>query len=55
MAEGVETQGQLDVMRALHCDEIQGYYFSRPVPAEEFETMLRHHRQMAPPAGVRPS
>ena len=55
VAEGVETQGQLDVMRALHCDEIQGYYFSRPVPADEFETMLRHHRQMAPPAGVRPS
>ncbi|HEY0490931.1 MAG TPA: EAL domain-containing protein [Telluria sp.] len=42
VAEGVETRGQLDVMRSLHCDEIQGYYFSPPVPADDFEELLRN-------------
>ncbi|HBQ17956.1 MAG TPA: hypothetical protein DEF51_44830 [Myxococcales bacterium] len=33
LAEGVETEAQLDALAALGCDEVQGYYFSRPVPA----------------------
>ena len=33
IAEGVETLGQLDFLRAEGCDEIQGYYFSRPLDA----------------------
>ena len=37
IAEGVEEQSQLDTLRELGCDIIQGYYFSKPVPAEEFE------------------
>ncbi len=37
IAEGVEEQSQLDTLRRLGCDIIQGYYFSKPVPAEEFE------------------
>jgi diguanylate cyclase (GGDEF)-like protein/PAS domain S-box-containing protein len=37
IAEGVETQEQLDILRKLRCDEYQGYLFSRPVPAEEIE------------------
>ena len=52
VAEGVETRAQLDVMRALHCDEIQGYFFSRPVPAGDFEDMLRDGRLLAPPPGA---
>jgi diguanylate cyclase (GGDEF)-like protein/PAS domain S-box-containing protein len=36
IAEGVETKGQLDFLRANGCDEIQGYYLSRPLPADEF-------------------
>ena len=40
VAEGVETEAQLMFLRARHCDQIQGYYFSRPVPANEFESML---------------
>jgi len=41
VAEGVETKEQLQFLQAQECDEGQGYYFSRPVPAEEFATLLR--------------
>ncbi len=37
IAEGVETKEQLDCLRELGCDEIQGYYFSKPIPADEIE------------------
>ena len=41
VAEGVETQGQLDILRKGACDLVQGYYFSRPLPPEEFEELIR--------------
>ena len=40
VAEGVETVGQLDILRKAGCDLVQGYYFSRPLPAEEFEKLI---------------
>ena len=40
IAEGVENDAQLAYLRRHGCDEMQGYYFSRPVPQEEFEQML---------------
>jgi diguanylate cyclase (GGDEF)-like protein/PAS domain S-box-containing protein len=40
VAEGVETEGQYRVLRDLECDEYQGYFFSRPLPAAEFEAQF---------------
>ena len=41
LAEGVETTAQLDFLRERGCDSYQGYLCSRPVPAQEFERLLR--------------
>ncbi|MCR4770682.1 MAG: EAL domain-containing protein [Oscillospiraceae bacterium] len=41
VAEGVETEEQLQALKALSCDIVQGYYFSKPLPAEEFEAFVR--------------
>jgi EAL domain-containing protein (putative c-di-GMP-specific phosphodiesterase class I) len=41
LAEGVETEDQLQFLRSLGCDEYQGYYKSKPLPAAEFERILR--------------
>ena len=41
VAEGVETIGQLDLLRKSGCDLVQGYYFSPPVPPEEFELLIQ--------------
>jgi len=46
IAEGVETEGQLEFLRARGCTEVQGYYFSRPVPAPEFEAYVRTNAQL---------
>lgn len=40
VAEGVETESELSFLRQHHCDVIQGYLFSRPIPALEFEALL---------------
>jgi len=42
VAEGIETAGQLGLLRSLGCELGQGYYFSPPLPAMAFEAMLRH-------------
>lgn len=46
IAEGVETEEQCRLLRQHQCDEIQGYYFSKPVLASDFETMLRRGRRL---------
>ena len=43
VAEGVETQEQLTFLRDRGCDEIQGYYFSRPLQADAFSEFLKRH------------
>ncbi|GEN26816.1 two-component system response regulator [Halovibrio variabilis] len=46
VAEGVETVAQLDYLKRHGCDQVQGYYFSRPLPATDIETMLREHKHL---------
>ena len=41
VAEGVEQKYQLDRLRDLECDFVQGYFFAKPMPVSEFETLLR--------------
>ena len=42
IAEGVETLEEVAFLRAYRCEEAQGYYFSRPVPARQFAMLLRN-------------
>lgn len=45
LAEGVETKEQLNALKNMGCDQVQGYYFSKPLPADELETYYRNfHR-----------
>lgn len=47
VAEGIETEEQMDLVRAVRCDRMQGYYFGVPVFKEEFESILRTPDQFA--------
>ena len=44
-AEGIETQEQHALLQSLNCDEMQGYLFSRPVPAEAISTLYDSQHQ----------
>ena len=46
VAEGVETRAQLKIMRMLKCDEMQGFLFSRALPADEFEALVRSGKRL---------
>jgi diguanylate cyclase (GGDEF)-like protein/PAS domain S-box-containing protein len=46
IAEGVETKEQLAFVRESRCDGLQGYYFSKPLPADEFVRLLREDRRL---------
>ena len=41
VAEGVEEKEQLDALKEMGCDIVQGYYFSPPLPADRFEELIR--------------
>jgi FOG: EAL domain len=44
IAEGVETQEQLSFLEEKGCDEIQGYYFSKPIPSKEFAQFISERK-----------
>jgi diguanylate cyclase len=44
VAEGVETLAQLDFLKTAGCDEYQGYHYSRPLPADQFQRLIRDAR-----------
>lgn len=46
IAEGVETEAQLGFLKAKHCNEIQGYYLSRPLPTAEITALLSNRRTL---------
>jgi EAL domain-containing protein (putative c-di-GMP-specific phosphodiesterase class I) len=54
VAEGIENEEQLSLLRSYHCDQGQGYYFSRPVPAEQLAALLRQRPAAASPAAHGP-
>lgn len=47
IAEGVETEAQLQFLMRHGCDEMQGFLFSRPIPADEFASMMREGRRLS--------
>lgn len=48
VGEGVETAEQLDFLRRHECEEVQGYLFSRPLPAEEFALFIKSRERAVP-------
>jgi len=52
IAEGIENDRQLEHLRKLGCDEGQGFLFGRPMPADQFEAMLRREQRHGPMAPV---
>jgi diguanylate cyclase (GGDEF)-like protein len=50
IAEGVETEGQMRYMHRHGCDEMQGYYYSRPLPAFDFERLVLEDRCLRLPS-----
>jgi diguanylate cyclase (GGDEF)-like protein/PAS domain S-box-containing protein len=55
IAEGVETAAQLSYLRRHQCDQIQGYHFSRPLPADQATDLLLQDRGLAPPPDAGPA
>ncbi len=51
LAEGVETRGQLEDVRARGCDSVQGYLFSKPMPAHKVKAFIAHFSSAHRPAG----
>ncbi len=47
IAEGVETEGQLDYLREQGCNEVQGYFFCHPLPADQLEVFIKNTRPVS--------
>ena len=44
LAEGVETKEQIDLLQSIGCDQVQGYYYAKPMPEEEFFVLLKKQK-----------
>jgi diguanylate cyclase len=51
VAEGVENEGQMRILQSLHCDEVQGYFLSEPLPPNAIYPMLSN-RVLPLPAAI---
>ena len=47
-AEGVETKTQANLLQCWHCDEMQGFFFSKPLPADEITKLLGGNQHNLP-------
>jgi diguanylate cyclase (GGDEF)-like protein len=52
IAEGVETEAQLELLRRWGCEQVQGYFFSKPLPAEQITRLLRRGLPLRAPDGA---
>jgi len=48
VAEGVEEEAQLSLLKQLDCQTLQGYYYSKPLSSEEFERFLKAETEQKP-------
>ncbi|MCI8338503.1 MAG: EAL domain-containing protein [Lachnospiraceae bacterium] len=46
LAEGVETKEQIDLLQSIGCDQVQGYYYAKPMPAEDFFALLKEQNAL---------
>lgn len=44
IAEGVETREQVEMLKQMGCDQVQGYYYAKPMPEEDFYRLLLENR-----------
>lgn len=45
LAEGVETKEQIDLLQSIGCDQVQGYYYAKPMPEDEFFALLKKQQE----------